>query len=163
MSIESVIPSDHLILCRPYSSCSQPFPASGSFHALHIRWPKCWSFSFSIRLSSEFSGLISFRIDWFNLLAVKGTLKSLLQHQNSKASILRCSFFFGASLVTQMVKKICLKCRRPRFDPWVKKMRRCPGEQNSNPLQYSCLEDSRTEEPRGGYTVHRVAKQLDVI
>ena len=79
----------------PFSSCLQSFPASGSFpmsqSVLHIRWPKYWSFSFSISPSNEYSGLISFRIDWFNLLVVQETLKSLLQHHSSKASILQCS------------------------------------------------------------------------
>ena len=82
-------------------SCLQSFPASESFLnelALHIRWPKDWSFSFSISPSSEYSGLISFRSDWFDLLAVQGTLKSLLQHHNSKASILQCSAFFMVQL-----------------------------------------------------------------
>ena len=82
----------------PFSSRLQSFPASGSFpvseSALHIRWPKYWSFSFNISPSNEHSGLISFRMDWLDLLAVQGTLKSLLQHHNSKASILRCSAFF---------------------------------------------------------------------
>ena len=85
MSVESVIPSNHLILCRPLSSCLQSSPASGSFlmRALRIRWPNYWSFCFSISPSSEYSGLISFRIDWFDLLAAQGTLKSLLQHHCS--------------------------------------------------------------------------------
>ena len=81
----------------PFSSCLQPFPASGSFPVSQfftIRWPKCWSFSFDISPSNEYSRLISFRIDWFDLLAVQGTFKSLLQHHSSKASILRCSAFF---------------------------------------------------------------------
>ena len=80
----------------PFSSCLQPFPASGSFlmSILCIRWPKYWSFSFSSSPSNEYSGLFSFGIDWFDLLAVQGTLKSLLQHHSSKASILWCSTFF---------------------------------------------------------------------
>ena len=93
MSIESVMLSNHLVLCRPLLLPSV-FPSIRVFFsesALHIRWPKYWSFSISP--SSESSGLISFRIDWFNLLAVQGTLKSLLQHHNSKASILRHSAF----------------------------------------------------------------------
>ena len=95
MSIESVMPSNHLILCRPLLLPSI-FPSIRVFSnesALHIRWPKFWSFSFNISPSNEYSGLISFRIDWFHLLAVQGTLKSL-QHHNSKASILWCSAFF---------------------------------------------------------------------
>ena len=81
----------------PFSSCLQSFPASGSFSSesvLCIRWPKYWSFNISISPSNEYSGLISFRIGWFDLLTVQGTLKSLLQHYSSKASILRCSAFF---------------------------------------------------------------------
>ena len=85
----------------PFSSCLQSFPAAGSFpneSVLRIRWPKYWSFSFSISPSNEYSGLISFMIDWFDLLAVQRTLKSLLQHHSSKASILRCSAFFKVQL-----------------------------------------------------------------
>ena len=100
MSIESVMPSNHLILCCPLLLPSI-FPNIRVFSnesALHIRWPKYWSFSFSISLSNGYSGLISFRIDWFDLLAVQGTLKSLLQHHSSKASILWCSAFFIVQL-----------------------------------------------------------------
>ena len=96
ISIESVIPFNHLILCHPLSSCLQSLPASGTF--FHIMWPKYWSFSFSISPSNEYSGPISFRMDWLELLAVQGTLKSLLQHHSSKASILRCSTFFTVQL-----------------------------------------------------------------
>ena len=87
MSIESVMPSNHLILCRPLFLPPSIFPSIRIFSSesfLHIRWPKCWSFSFSISPSNEYSGLISFRIDWFDLLTVQGTLKSLLQHHSSK-------------------------------------------------------------------------------
>ena len=92
MSIESVMPSNHLILCRPLLLLPSIFPSIRVFSnesAFCITWPKYWSFSFSISPSSEYSGLISFRIDWFDLLAVQGTLKSLLQHHSSKASILQ--------------------------------------------------------------------------
>ena len=84
----------------PFSSCLQPFPASRSFliRWWSIRWPKYWSFSFSISPYNEYSGLISFRIDWFDLLAVQGTLKSLLQHHSLKASVLQCSVFFMVQL-----------------------------------------------------------------
>ena len=85
----------------PFSSCLQSFPASGSFpneSALHIRWSKYWSFSLHIGPSNEHPGLISFRMDWMDLLAVQGTLKSLLQHHSSKASIIRCSAFFTVQL-----------------------------------------------------------------
>ena len=91
MSIESVMPSNHLILCRPLLFLPSIFSSIRVFSnesVLHIRWPKYWSFSFSISPSNEYSGLISFRMGWFDLLAVQGTLKSLLQHHNSKASIL---------------------------------------------------------------------------
>ena len=85
----------------PFSSCLQSFPASGCFpkmSALHIRWPKHWSFSFNISPSNEHPGLVSFRMDWLDLLAVQGTLKSLLQHHSSKASVLRCSAFIMVQL-----------------------------------------------------------------
>ena len=101
MSTESVIPSNHLILCHPLLLLPSIFPSIRVFSSesiLCIRWPKYWSFNFSISPSNEYSGLISFRIDWFHLLAVQGTLKSLLQHQSLKASILRCSAFFMVQL-----------------------------------------------------------------
>ena len=94
MSIESVMPSNHLILCRPLLLPPSIFPSIRVFSnksVLHIRWPKYWSFSFSISPSNEYSGLISFRMDWLDLFAIQGTLKSLLQHHCSKASILRHS------------------------------------------------------------------------
>ena len=101
MSIESVMPSKHLIFWCPLLRLSSIFPSIRVFSnepALCIMWPKYWNFSFSIRLSSEYSGLISFRINWFNLLAVQGTLKSLLQHHSSNASILLRSAFFTVQL-----------------------------------------------------------------
>ena len=101
ISIESVMPSNHLILCHSLLLLPSVFPSIRVFSdesALHIRWPKYWSFSFNISPSNEYSGLISFRMDWLYLLAVQGTLKSLLQHQNSKASILRHSAFFIVQL-----------------------------------------------------------------
>ena len=94
------MPSNHLILC-PLQLLSSIFPSIRVFSnesVLHIRWPKYWSFSFSISLSNEYSGLISFRTNWFDLLAVQGTLKGLLQHHSSKASILWCSAFFVVQL-----------------------------------------------------------------
>ena len=112
MSIESVMPSNHLILCWTLLLSPSIFPSIRVFSnesALCIRWPKYWSFSFSTCLSSEYSGLISFRMDWLDLLVVQGTLKSLLQHHSSKAS------FFGAQLSFE--------------------------KGNGNPLQYSCLEN----------------------
>ena len=101
MSIESVMPSNHLILCRPLLLLPSVFPKISVFSnesALHIRWPKYWGFSFSISPSNEYSGLVSFGIDWLDLLAVQGTLKSLLQHHSSKASVLQCSALFMVQL-----------------------------------------------------------------
>ena len=97
MSIELVMPSNHLLLCYPLLLLPSIFSSIMVFSnesALCIRWPKDWSFSFSISPSKEHPGLISFRMDWLDLLAVQGTLKSLLQHHSSKASILQCSAFF---------------------------------------------------------------------
>ena len=101
MSTESVMPSNHLILCCPHLLLPSIFPSiRGCSNELtrHIRWPKDWTFSFSISPSKEYSGLISFRMDWLDLLAVQGTLKSLLQHHNSKASVLWWSAFFMVQL-----------------------------------------------------------------
>ena len=101
MSIESVMPSNHLTLCHPLLLPPSLFPSIRVFSnesVLHIRWPKYWSFNFSISPSNEYSELISFRMDWLDLLAVQGTLKSLLQHHSSKASILQCSAFFTVQL-----------------------------------------------------------------
>ena len=131
MSIESVMPSNHLFLCHPLLLPPSNFPSIGVFSkesVLCIRWPKYWSLSFSISSSIEYSGLISFKIDWFDLLAVQGTLKSLLQHQSSKASILRHSAFF-TSLVAQTVKHLStMQETQVRFlgreDPLEKEMAR---------------------------------------
>ena len=101
MSIESVMPSNRLILCHPLLLLPSIFPSIRIFSnesALHIRWPEYWSFSFNISPSNERPGLISFRMDWLDVLAVQGTLKSLLQHHSSKASILQCSAFFTVQL-----------------------------------------------------------------
>ena len=101
MSIKSVMPSNHLILCRPLLLLPSIFPSIRGFSkesALPIRWPKYWSFSFNIKTSNEHPGLISFRMDWLDLDAVQGNLKSLLQHHSSKASILQCSAFFIVQL-----------------------------------------------------------------
>ena len=101
MSIELVMPSNHLILCHPLLLLPSVFPSTRVFFnesVLCIRWPKYWSFSFSFSPFNEYSGLISFRIDWLYLLAVQGTLKSLLQHHSSKASILQCSALFIVQL-----------------------------------------------------------------
>ena len=102
MSTELVMPSNHLILCRPLLLLPSIFPSIrvlSNESALHIRCPKYWGFSFIISPSNEHPGLISFRMDWLDLLAVQGTLKSLLQHHSSKASILRCSAFFTVQLL----------------------------------------------------------------
>ena len=104
-SIESVMASNHLILCCPFLLLPSTFPSIRVFSSelvLHIRWPKYWNFSFSISPFNEYSGLISFRIDWFDLFAVQGTLKSLLQNHSSKASILRHSAFFMVQLSTSI-------------------------------------------------------------
>ena len=101
MCIKSVMPSSHLILCRPLLLLPSVFPSIRVFYnesALRIRWPKYWSFSLNISPSNEHPGLISFRMDWLDLLAVQGTSKSLLQHHSSKASILQCSTFFMVQL-----------------------------------------------------------------
>ena len=101
MSIELVMPSNDLILCRPLlllPSVSRSIRGFSNESALHIRWPKYWNFGFNISPSNEHPGLISFRMDWLDLLAVQGTLKSLLQHHSSKASILWCSVFFIVQL-----------------------------------------------------------------
>ena len=114
MSIEPVMPSNHLILCRPLLLLPSIFPSIRVFSdesVLHIRWPKYWSFSFSISPSKEYSGLISSRINWFDLLAVQGTLKSLLQHHSSKASILRCSAFFMEKAMTPHSNTLSWKIR----------------------------------------------------
>ena len=101
MSIESVMPSNHLILCRPLLLLPSIFPSIRIFSnesALHIKWPKDWNFSFNISPSNEYPGLISFRMDWLDLLAVQGTLNSIVQHHSSKASIIQCSAFFIVQL-----------------------------------------------------------------
>ena len=101
VSVESMMPSNHLIFCCPLLLLPSIFPSIRVFSselALHMRWPKQWSFSFSITPSNEYSGLISFRIDWFDLLAVQGSLKSLFQHRSSKASVVWHSAFFMVQL-----------------------------------------------------------------
>ena len=105
MSIERVMPSNHLILCPPLLLPPSIFPSIRVFSnesVLHIRWPKCWSFSFSISPSNEYSGLISFSMEWLDLLAVQGTLRSLLQHHYSKASILQRSAFLNSPTLTSI-------------------------------------------------------------
>ena len=104
-SVELVMPSNHLILCRPLLLLPSIFPSIRVFSselALCIRWPKYWSLSFSISPSNDYSGLVSFRINWFDLFAVQGTLNSLLQHHNLKASIPQCSAFFMVPTLTSI-------------------------------------------------------------
>ncbi|XDA72787.1 hypothetical protein R6Z07F_003065 [Ovis aries] len=142
MSIESVMPSSQLILCRPLLLLPPILLSIRVFFnesALFMRWPKYWSFSFSISPSNDHPGLISFRIDWFDLLAVQGTLKSLLQHHSSKASILQHSAFFTIQLSHPYMttgKNIALGL------PFQFSLSRI-GEGKGNPLQCSCLANPR--------------------
>jgi len=142
MSIESVMLSNHLILCRPLLLPSSIFPSITVFSnepILYIRWPKYWSFSFSISPSNEYSGLTSFRMDWLDLLAIQGTLKSLLQHHSSKASIPWGSAFFIVQLSHSSDSK---GSAYNHGDPGsIPGWGRSPGEGNGDPLQYSCLEN----------------------
>ena len=125
MSIELVMPSNHLIFCCPFLLLPSIFPSIrvlSNESVLHIRWPKYWTFSCSISPSNECSGLISFRIDWFDLLAVQGSLTSLLQHHSLKASILWSSAFSLSSshIRTLLLERIPMQCGRPGFNPWVR-------------------------------------------
>jgi len=151
MSVELVMPSNYLILFRPLNLPSSIFSSNSIFSKesiLHIRWPKYWSFSISP--SNEYSGLISFRMDWLDLLAVQGTLKSLLQYHRSKASILWCSTFLIVQLSHPYVttgKTIALT-RRTFISKVTSRLfnmlsRLVIGEGNGNPLQCSCLENPR--------------------
>ena len=117
-----VMPSNHFIFCHPLPLLLSIFPTIRVFSnesALRIRWPKYWSFSFSISPSREYSGLISFRTDWFDLLEVQGILKSLHQHHNSKASL---DISLGGFPGDSRGKESACQCRRHRFDPWVRKI-----------------------------------------
>ena len=121
LSIESMMPSNHLILCCPLLLLPSIFPSFRVFpneSALCIRWPKYWSFSLNISPSNEYSGLISFRMDWLDLLAVQGTLKSLLQHHSSKASILQHSAFFTVQLSHpyRSCYCCCFNCHNDRWN-----------------------------------------------
>ena len=140
MSIKSVMASNHLILCPPLLLPSM-FPSIRIFSnesVLHIRWPIYWNFSFSISLFSQYSRLISFRMDWFDLLAVQGTLKSLLQHHSSTASILRRSAFFTVQLSHPYMTTGCTQSNFVYLAP----LNMCRLEKgNGSPLQYSCLEN----------------------
>ena len=145
----------------PFSFCLQSFPALGSFpRNWLIRWPKHWSFSFRNSPSNENSGLLFFRIDWFDIFALQGSLKSLLQHHNSKVSILQRSAFVMIQLsypwLPGQAKGIESACSAGDLGS-VPEWGRFPGEVNGNPLQYSCLENSMD---RGAWqaTVHGVTK-----
>ena len=123
MFIKSVMPSNHLILCRPLLLPPSIFPRIRVFSnesALHIRWPKYWSFRFSISPSNEYSGLISFRIDWFDLLGVQRIFKNLIQHYSSKASVLGCSAFFmsNSHIHTWLLEKPQLWLYGPLWANW---------------------------------------------
>ena len=139
MSIESMMPSNHLILCRPLLLLPSIFPSIKVFSnesALHIRWPKYWSFSISP--SNEHTGLISFRMDWLNLLEVQGTLKNLLQHHSSKASIFSALSFLYNFPGGSDGKVSAYNAGDLGSIPG---LGRSPGEGNGTPLQYSCLEN----------------------
>ena len=146
MSIKSVMPSNHLILCHPLLLLPSIFPSIRVFSnesALRIRWPKYWSFNFNISPSNEHWGLISFRMDWLDLLAVQGTLKSLLQHHSSKASILQGSAFFIVQLSHPYLttgKNILIS---PHFTDEGNELKLIKSLVPSltTPLQYSCLEN----------------------
>ena len=153
MSIESVIPFNHLTLCHPLLLPLSTIPSIRVFSnesVLHIRWPKYWSSSFSISPSSEYSGLISFRMDWLDLLAVQGTRKSLLQHHSSKALVLRHSAFFIVQLSHPYMTtgKTIASTRRTFAGKVISLLfnmlsRLIIGEGNGTLLQYSCLENPR--------------------
>ena len=146
MSIKWVMPSNHLILCHPLLLLPSIFPSIRFFSnksVLCIRWPKYWSFSFRISLSSEYSGLISFRIDWFDL-AVQGTLKSLLQHHSSKTSVLPRSAFFIVQLShPYMTTGKIIALTRWTFVSKVMSLLFNMLSGNGTPLQCSCLENPR--------------------
>jgi len=156
MSIESVMTSNHLILCHPLLLLPSIFPiirVLSNELTLWIRWPKYWSFSFSISPSNEYSGLITFRIDWLDLLAVQGTLKSLLQYHSSKASILQHSPFFIVHLShPYMTTGKTIALNRRTFVGKVMSLlfnmlsRLVIGESNDTPLQYSCLQNPMDRE-----------------
>ena len=161
MCIESWMPSNHLTLCHCLLVLPSVFPSISAFSndlALHIRWPKYWSFTFSISPSNKYSGLISFMIDWFDLLVLQGTLKNLLQHHSSKASILWHSdfivqFFPGSS---DGEESTCHAGKPVLIPGWG----RFSGGRNGNPLQYSCLGNSMDREA-WRTTVHGVSKSQD--
>ena len=145
MFFESMMPFNRLILCYHFLLLPSIFLSIRVFSNLSvlcIRWPKYWSFSFSISPPSEYSGLISFRSDWFDLLADQRTLKSLLQNHNSKASVLQCSAFFAAGHSDG--KESVFNAGDLGVIPESGKL---PGEGHGNPLQYSCLKNSMDRRP----------------
>ena len=142
------MPSSHLLLHYPLLLLPSVFPSISVFSneaAFSIRWPKYWSFSVSISPYNEYSGLISFRMDWFGILAVQGTLMSLLQHDSSKASILQSSAMVN-NLVALVVKNLPAKARDTGDLGSIPGSGRSPGGGNGNPLQYSCLENPTDRE-----------------
>ena len=148
------MPSNHLILCYPLlllPSISPSIRVFSNKSVVHIRWPKDWSFTFNISPSNEYSGLISFRMDWLDLLLVQGTLKSLLQYHSSKASILWCSAFFVVQLsypyMTTGGSDGKASARNAGDPGSIPGLGRSPGEGNGNPLQYSCLENPMDRGP----------------
>ena len=151
MSTELVMPSKYLIFCHPLLLLPSIFPSIRVFSKdsiLHIRWPKDWSFSFNINPSNKHPGLISFRMDWLDVLAVQGTLKSLLQHHSSKASILQCSVFFIVQIShPHMTTRKTITLTRWTFVDTVMSLvfnmlsRLVIREGNGTLLQYSCLEN----------------------
>ena len=144
MSIKSVMPSYHLILCRPLLFLPSLLPSIKVFSNksdLHIKCPKYWSFSFSIGPSNEYSGPICFRIDWLDLLAVQSTLKSLLQHHSSKASILQQSASFIVQLSHPHITTETIALTRWTFVGKVRSLLFNMLSRNGTPLQYSCLEN----------------------
>ena len=157
MSSDSVMLSNHLVLCHLLSLLPSVFPSLRVFSnesAVRIRWPKYWSFSFSISPSSEYSGLVSFRMDWLDLLIVQATLKSLLQQHSSKASVLRCSAFFGDFPSGSDGKVSIYNAGDPGLIPG---SGRSPGEGNGNPLQQYFLENAMDRRAWQA-TVHGVTK-----
>ena len=158
------MPFNHLTFCHPLLLQPLIFLSIRVFSdesVLHIRWPKCWSFSFSISPSNEYSGLISFRMDWLDLLAIQGTLKSLLQHHNLKASVL--NLLYSPTLTSahdywknpdsSLGEEFACSAGNPSSIPG---LGRCPEGGHVNPLQYSCLENTMD---RGAWRVQSIALQ----
>ena len=163
MSIESGMPSNHLILCCPLLLLPSIFSSTRVFYkesVLHIRWPKYWSFSFNISPSNEHSGLISFRMDWLDLLGVQGTLKRFLQHHSSKASIVQHSALKFISFLKYLYYSKGLPCSSNSKESAcntgdqgsIPGLGRSPGGGHGNLLQYSCLENPHGQRSPVGYS-----------